>query len=205
MPCSNDWEFHQAVEQLSCPGRRQDRNYLTQQKGKPIAFPPEYFFSTEEQIPTCLCRLELLRPVLPHCWKASSNPRDASSFLKAPRGPWQPGGASTSLEEPAPAWRSTHKEWVWNCPRQSCQHRRVSGSCSELKNSCQVRRMGPKSSWFWQHKAGKAGHTFIPRPSSWKVLDVCSLLGNRLALARGIQSLRAWPPSLSHRLGWEMM
>lgn len=35
--------------------RRQDRSQLTQQNGKPIAFAPDYLFSTEEQIPTCLC------------------------------------------------------------------------------------------------------------------------------------------------------
>jgi len=45
---------------------------------------------------------------------------------------------------------------VKNWPQRTCQLRRVSGSCSELKNSCQVGRMGPKSSWLWQREEGKA-------------------------------------------------
>lgn len=156
------------------PGSRQERNWLTQLNGKLTVLTPDYCFSMEGQITTCLCHLQLLRLVLAHCWIFGLNSRDVSFFLRAPPGTWQPVGA--------PA------EWVWKWPWSSCQHRKAHSSCSELKNSCLMGRMGAKSFWVQLGGEAEAGYAFLARWSGHHhrlfAVWLQSLLGDRLVSKR---------------------
>lgn len=161
----------QAAEQ---PGGRQERNWLTQLNGKFTVLTPDYCFSMEGQITTCLCHLQLLRLVLAHCWKFSLNSRDVSFFLRAPPGTWQLVGAQA--------------ESLWKWPWRSCQHRKAHSSCADLKNSCQMGRMGAKSFWVQLGEEAEAGYAFLARWGGHHhrlfAMWLQSLLGDRLASKR---------------------